>query len=269
VFSSVAADYDLMNDFMSAGVYRLWKDHLLASLSLPPTLQALSRSPPADSPEQPLYAHLDVAGGTGDVSFRVFDELSSCLPSLRLPPAGGKAPQATVTVCDINPDMLRVGAERAVALYGADLVETLDEPPSPAKPLRFREGNAERLPFDPGSFDSYTIAFGLRNVTDPSRALRNALELLKPGGRLLVLEFSRPPNPVLSAAYDAYSFNVIPPLGAAVAGDEASYRYLVESIRKWDDQAQLTERMEDAGFQGVAHEDLAGGIVALHSGWKL
>jgi ubiquinone/menaquinone biosynthesis methyltransferase len=175
--------------------------------------------------------------------------------------------------------MLRVGEGRAVDKFGIDCVWKMedgdvaitanDAANATHKPLRFKEANAEKLPFPDGSFDCYTIAFGLRNVTNPSIAIAEAYRVLKPGGRMLILEFSHPTNAAFSKIYDAYSFNVIPPMGAAVAGDEASYRYLVESIRKWDVQEALKERMETEGFRGVRWEDLNGGICAIHSGWKI
>jgi len=267
IFSSVATNYDLMNDFMSLGIHRLWKDYLVNDLlSLPATLHAKSSSSAV------TYAHLDVAGGTGDISFRIFDLLKTHVPSLPDFTPGG-TPPATVTVCDINPDMLRVGEQRAIAQFGVDAVEMMSDRENgatpPAKPIRFYEGNAECLPFEDSSFDCYTIAFGLRNVTNPTAAVADAFRVLKPGGRMVILEFSHLTNPVMQSFYDAYSFNIIPPMGAMVAGDEGSYRYLVESIRKWDTQEQLKERMMGEGFRGVKYQNINFGIVAIHEGYKV
>jgi demethylmenaquinone methyltransferase/2-methoxy-6-polyprenyl-1,4-benzoquinol methylase len=225
VFHKVAGRYDLMNDLMSAGLHRAWKDALVSSLR-----------PPRDRP----FAHLDVAGGTGDVAFRVLD-------------AAG--PRAHVTVLDINTDMLAVGRERTPArLEGR---------------VDFVEGNAEALPFPEESFDIYTIGFGLRNVTNKDKALKDAYRVLRKGGRIMVLEFSHLPHPALQAAYDAYSFNIIPKLGQAVANDAASYKYLVESIRRFPKQHELQEMVADAGFQYATHTNFMAGIVAVHSGFKL
>lgn len=167
----------------------------------------------------------------------------------------------SVTVCDINPEMLRVGEKRARERFGSSL---LDE----TKALSFVEGNAQSLQFDDNSFDLYTIAFGLRNVTDVDMALREACRVLKPGGRFMCLEFSQIPDPLLRQIYDTYSFNVIPGLGELVANDRASYQYLVESIRKFSNQEELVSRMKEAGFQEAKYTNLTGGIVAIHEGWK-
>ena len=172
----------------------------------------------------------------------------------------------SVTVCDASAGMLRVGEARARDRYGAALLDGTG--PTGAAALRFVEGNAERLPFDEGSFDLYTIAFGLRNVTDVDAALREARRVLRPGGRFLCLEFSRVVNPMFRSVYDAYSFHAIPRLGEAVAGDAASYRYLVESIRKFCTQEELVGRIAAAGFEGVKYTNMTGGIVAVHEGWK-
>lgn len=253
VFSSVADRYDVMNDLLSGGLHRLWKDELVKRAAV----SAAACVEPSDLPDAgaPPLDVLDVAGGTGDVAFRHRDAI--------LGPMGGNHSSAiehSVTVCDINSDMLRVGESRAFERYGNDVLNS---------GLQFVEGDAERLPFDDGSFDVYTIAFGLRNVTNVDAALRDAHRVLRPGGHYLCLEFSRVPNDVLRAAYDAYSLNVIPKMGAAVAGDEDSYRYLVESIRKFSDQEELTRKIEDAGFVGCSYLNLSGGIVAIHEGWKL
>jgi demethylmenaquinone methyltransferase/2-methoxy-6-polyprenyl-1,4-benzoquinol methylase len=225
VFHSVARRYDLMNDLMSAGLHRLWKDALVSAVR-----------PPRTRP----FRHLDVAGGTGDVAFRLLDQ-------------GG--PQTRVTVLDINGDMLTVGRERAGRSY--------------AGRIDFVEANAEVLPLAPKSFDAYTIAFGIRNVPRIDLALREAHRVLKSGGHFLCLEFSKVDVPFLDSLYDAYSFNVIPRLGSMVAGDAESYRYLVESIRRFPTPAAFSRLIEEAGFRRVTHRPLTGGIVAIHSGWKI
>jgi demethylmenaquinone methyltransferase / 2-methoxy-6-polyprenyl-1,4-benzoquinol methylase len=226
VFHKVADRYDLMNDLMSFGLHRVWKD-ILAARVRPST----SRS----------FAHLDVAGGTGDVAFRIAK-------------AGG--PLTSVTVADINGDMLRVGAERARKRRLGDRV-------------RFVEANAEALPFAAGRFHAYTIAFGVRNVPRVEEALAEAYRVLKRGGRFLCLEFSRVDVPVLDRIYDAYSFSAIPAMGKVVAGDGAPYRYLVESIRKFPPPEIFAEMIAAAGFARVDSTPLSGGVVAIHSGWKL
>ena len=227
VFHSVAARYDLMNDLMSAGLHRLWKDAMITALN----------PPRGDTP----FALLDVAGGTGDISFRAAQ-------------AAGFGFHATV--CDINTDMLEVGRDRAVKLNLDDRVT-------------FVEGNAETLTFADRSFDAYTIAFGIRNVPRIDVALREAHRVLKPGGRFLCLEFSRVDLPVLEKIYDAYSFHVIPRIGERVAGDRDSYQYLVESIRKFPSPEAFARMIAAAGFSHVSHRRLSGGIVAIHSGWKI
>ncbi|MDB5478658.1 MAG: Ubiquinone/menaquinone biosynthesis methyltransferase UbiE [Alphaproteobacteria bacterium] len=223
VFSKVAGKYDVMNDFMSVGVHRLWKRQFVRRIN-------------------PRAAHkiLDVAGGTGDISFLVYDT------------SGG----ADITVSDINPEMLQVGQARAAdhGLVGK---------------LRWAEANAETLPFEDNSFDIYTIAFGLRNVTHIDQALREAFRVLKPGGKFYCLEFSKPVIAPLRKFYDAYSFNVIPKLGEIVAKDRDSYQYLVESIRQFPHQQGLKIRLEDAGFKNVTFENLSAGIAAIHCGVKI
>jgi demethylmenaquinone methyltransferase/2-methoxy-6-polyprenyl-1,4-benzoquinol methylase len=226
VFRSVARRYDLMNDLMSFGLHRAWKDALVTAVN-----------PPKGRP----FALIDLAGGTGDVALRVIE-------------AGGEATRATV--CDINPDMLAVGRERAAARSHADAVT-------------FTEANAEALPFKDRSFDAATIAFGIRNVPRIDQALAEAFRVLKIGGRFLCLEFSAVNVPGLDALYDAYSFNVIPALGRAVAGDGESYRYLVESIRRFPKPQQFADMLRAAGFARVSYRLMTGGIVALHSGWRL
>ncbi|SCY51024.1 bifunctional demethylmenaquinone methyltransferase/2-methoxy-6-polyprenyl-1,4-benzoquinol methylase UbiE [Microvirga guangxiensis] len=225
VFRSVASRYDLMNDLMSAGLHRLWKGDFVSTLR-----------PPKDRP----FRHLDVAGGTGDIAFRILE-------------AGG--PQTKVTVLDINGEMLKVGAERASNRYG----DRID----------FVEANAEELPLESSTYDGYTIAFGIRNVPRIDAALREAHRVLKPGGRFLCLEFSKVDVPLLDKIYDAYSFNVIPRMGQMVTGDAHSYQYLVESIRKFPPPAAFARMIEEAGFRRVTYRPLSAGVVAIHSGWKI
>jgi len=225
VFDAVAPKYDLMNDLMSAGIHRLWKGAMVDWLA-PRAGQAV----------------VDVAGGTGDIAFRLLDRMGE-----------GALP---VTVCDINAEMLGVGRNRAVdrgRLHGVNWVC----------------GNAETLPFPDMSFDAYTIAFGLRNVTHIEAALAEGRRVLKPGGRLLCLEFSKVLVPVLDTLYDAYSFRVLPWLGGMVAGDREAYRYLAESIRRFPDQQGLATRMTSVGLEQVKVRNLSGGIAALHSGWRI
>jgi demethylmenaquinone methyltransferase / 2-methoxy-6-polyprenyl-1,4-benzoquinol methylase len=227
VFHSVASRYDLMNDLMSAGLHRVWKDIMVNTLN-----------PPKN--ERP-YALLDVAGGTGDIAFRAAK-------------ASGEGFRATV--CDINGDMLAVGRDRAVKRHLDDRVS-------------FVEGNAESLAFPDCGFDGYTIAFGIRNVPRIDLALKEAFRVLRPGGRFLCLEFSSVDMPGLDRIYDLFSFKVIPELGRAVTGDAESYRYLVESIRKFPKPAAYADMIRAAGFSRVNWQTLSGGIVALHSGWRL
>ncbi len=223
VFSNVASKYDVMNDVMSVGVHRLWKDAMMDWLA-PRAGQRL----------------LDVAGGTGDVAFRFLK----------------RAPEASAVVCDMTEGMLVEGQRRAEA-------EAL------AGRLDWVVGDAMALPFGDGEFDTYTISFGIRNVTRIGDALAEAFRVLKPGGRLMVLEFSQLPNAGLQKLYDLYSFNVIPRMGQAIAGDRDSYQYLVESIRKFPDQERFAGMIRDAGFGQVRYRNLSMGIAALHSGWKL
>ncbi len=223
VFTNVASKYDLMNDVMSGGVHRLWKDAMMDWLA-PRSGQRL----------------LDVAGGTGDIAFRF----------LR------RAPGASAVVCDMTEGMLIEGRKRAEATAMADRLEWVT-------------GDAMKLPFEDSSFDVYTISFGIRNVTRIPDALSEAFRVLRPGGRLMVLEFSQLPNAGLQRLYDLYSFNVIPRLGQAIAGDRDSYQYLVESIRRFPDQDTFAGMIRDAGFGQVKFRNLSMGIAALHSGWKL
>lgn len=221
VFDSVAGRYDLMNDLMSLGIHRLWKDALMDWI--------------APRPDRTL---LDVAGGTGDIAFRYRER------------GGGP-----VTVCDINESMLSVGRERAAEKGVDDLTWTV--------------GNAEMLPLESNSADLYTIAFGLRNVTDIDAALHDARRVLKPGGRFLCLEFSRLAIPALDPVYDFYSFKVLPEIGARVADDREAYQYLAESIRKFPDQESFVERIDAAGLGRIRYRNLSGGIAAIHSAWKI
>ena len=227
VFHSVASRYDLMNDLMSMGLHRVWKDLMINALN----------PPRGDKP----FALLDMAGGTGDIAFRA---------------AKAAGPGFRATVCDINSDMLGVGRERAAARHLDDRVS-------------FVEGNAEALAFPSNAFDAYTIAFGIRNVPRIDLALGEAFRVLKPGSRFLCLEFSTVDMPGLDRIYDLFSFKVIPPLGRAVTGDAESYRYLVESIRKFPRPSGFAEMIRAAGFSRVSWQSLSGGIVALHSGWRL
>ena len=226
VFHKVAQRYDVMNDLMSGGLHRVWKDVFVAKVHP-------SRSGP--------FKHLDVAGGTGDIAFRVAR-------------AGG--PNTKVTVLDINGDMLEVGRERA-------------EKKGLADQLTFVEANAEDLPFPDGEFDAYTIAFGIRNVPRIEKALSEAYRTLKRGGHFLCLEFSQVEAPLLAKIYESYSFSMIPLIGRLVTGEAEPYRYLVESIRQFPPAEEFAAMIERAGFQRVGFTRLTGGVVAIHSGWKL
>lgn len=253
VFSRVADSYDLMNDVMSAGVHRVWKDHFVHGMGLP-AISAASASG---------VRVLDVAGGTGDIAFRIADALlAGEAAGARVPAAGAeRSDRAEITVYDINADMLRVGEQRAGARA------QLQRPGAPV--LRWVVGDAEKLPFADESFDLYSIAFGIRNVTTVPNALREAHRVLKPGGRFVCLEFSQVENPLLRAVYDEYSFRLIPVLGSLVANDRASYQYLVESIRKFPNQVAFAEWIRDAGFEAVSYTNLTFGAVAVHSGFKV
>ncbi|MDR6816007.1 demethylmenaquinone methyltransferase/2-methoxy-6-polyprenyl-1,4-benzoquinol methylase [Neorhizobium sp. 2083] len=226
VFHKVAKRYDVMNDVMSAGMHRVWKDALIASLN----------------PRKDVgYKTLDVAGGTGDVAFRIVEASDR---------------KAHVTVLDINGSMLAVGAERA-------------EKKRLSENLTFVEANAESLPFEANSFDAYTIAFGIRNVPHIDVALKEAYRVLKRGGRLLVLEFSEVEMPLLERFYEEWSFKAIPRFGRMITGDAEPYQYLVESIRKFPNQENFAAMIRNAGFSRVTYTNYTGGIAALHSGWKL
>lgn len=226
VFRKVARRYDLMNDLMSGGLHRAWKDALVTAINPPRQARA--------------FQLLDVAGGTGDVAFRAVE-------------AGGSATRATVL--DASADMLQVGRERARERGLED--------------VSFVEGNAEHLPFADSSYDAVSIAFGMRNVPRIERALGEAFRVLRPLGHFLCLEFSAVDVPGLDRLYDLYSFRIIPALGRAVVGDAEPYRYLVESIRRFPRPETLAAMLRGAGFRRVSHRRLSGGIVALHSGWRL
>ena len=223
VFTNVASKYDIMNDVMSVGIHRIWKDAMMDWL--------------APRPGQRL---LDVAGGTGDVSFRFLE----------------RAGQANAVVLDMTESMLVEGRKRAEATSRDECLDWV-------------VGDAMALPFEDNSFEVYTISFGIRNVTRIPDALSEAYRVLRPGGRLMVLEFSQLPNAMMQKAYDLYSFNVIPKMGKIVAGDSESYQYLVESIRQFPDQETFAAMIRDAGFENVNYRNMTMGVAALHSGWKI
>jgi len=223
VFNSVASKYDVMNDVMSMGVHRIWKDAMMDWL--------------APRPGQKL---LDVAGGTGDIAFRFLK----------------RAGAGHATVLDLTEPMLIAGRQRAEADRMADSLDWI-------------VGDAMALPFAANTFDAYTISFGIRNVTRPQEALDEAFRVLRPGGRLMVLEFSQLPNAAMQKAYDLYSFNVIPRMGQMIAGDRDSYQYLIESIRNFPDQDTFLGMVRKAGFENASYRNLSLGIAALHSGWKI
>lgn len=241
VFTKVASNYDIMNDLMSGGLHRLWKERLVSKLSPFPGMK-----------------HLDVAGGTGDVAFRILETINSVNRRAIEDTLEDDLQQETqIYVCDINPNMLDVGKKRAQQ-------RGLGEQGS----LIWVEGDAEKLNFEDGSMDGYTIAFGIRNVTHIEKVLAEAYRVLKKGGRFLCLELSHVEAPVFKQLYDYYSFSVIPVLGELVAGDRDSYQYLVESVRRFPPQEVFASMIADAGFQKVEYENLVGGVVAIHSGLK-
>jgi demethylmenaquinone methyltransferase/2-methoxy-6-polyprenyl-1,4-benzoquinol methylase len=227
VFAKVARRYDLMNDLMSGGLHRLWKDDLIGWLAPPREGRA--------------FRLLDVAGGTGDVALRF---------------ARATHEHATAVICDISPQMLEVGRRRVADAGLSDRIQLV-------------EGNAEALAFADKSFDAYTIAFGIRNVTHIDRALSEAFRVLKPGGRFMCLEFSECQMPILDRLYDFHSFEIIPRLGQLTAGAAQPYEYLVESIRKFPKQERFADMVREAGFEQVKYRNLSGGIAAIHSGWKI
>jgi len=231
VFDSVAEKYDIMNDVMSGGLHRLWKNELISDLRPAPAMHLL-----------------DVAGGTGDITFRF-------LKAARRRSSQGDSP-AKVTICDINHNMLKAGRNRALDQGIFD-------------PIDWVTGNAEMLPMPDRSVDVYSIAFGIRNVTHIDMALKEAYRVLKPGGRFMCLEFSKVDLPLLKQIYDVYSFKFIPHFGELITGDKDSYQYLVESIRKFPSQEKFRKMIEDAGFKKTSYRNLSGGIVAIHSGWRI
>lgn len=221
VFDSVASNYDVMNDVMSGGMHRLWKAQMVRDLRLQDGMRIL-----------------DLAGGTGDIAFRM-----------------RKGAQLGITVCDINASMLEHGRNRAFDKGFSD--------------LEWVCGNAECLPLPSRQFDVCTIAFGIRNVTDIPKALKDIHRTLKPGGRFVCLEFSYVTNPALKPIYDTYSFSCIPRFGEWIAKDRDSYQYLVESIRRFPKQEAFAKMMKEAGFEQVSYRNLTGGVVAIHSGWRI
>ena len=224
VFDSVASRYDLMNDLMSAGLHRLWKDSFIDWLA----------------PRKNTHL-LDVAGGTGDIAFRFSKKTKN---------------QAKVTILDRNENMLNEGKRRLnVGQIAPD--------------LEWVCGDAMNLPFKNEIFDYYTISFGIRNVLDLKKCLSEASRVLKPGGRIMILEFSKVENETLNKIYDAFSFNVVPRLGKLIANDAESYQYLIESIRKFPSQEKLASLVSEAGFRLVKYRNLTQGVVAMHSGWKV
>lgn len=255
VFENVASNYDLMNDLMSGGIHRVWKDYFVSRIQPRPDIRLL-----------------DVAGGTGDIAFRIIQHIlltdggeKSVTSSTKRSNADGRSELGQeandcplpyeITVCDISQSMLDVGQNRAEELG--------------YKGISWICGDAQKLPFPDDEFDCYTIAFGIRNVVDIEKALDEAYRVLRPGGRIMCLEFSHVKNPLVKWVYDQYSFNIIPAMGQVVAGDWKSYQYLVESIRRFPDQESFKEMIEYAGFRCATYENLNLGIAAIHSGFKI
>lgn len=241
IFTKVAARYDIMNDLMSGGLHRLWKDDMVGRLA-----------------PMPGRSYIDVAGGTGDVAFRIHDKLRHRAAWHDF--EGTDPIPGSITICDINASMLAQGRDRAI-----DQLRTQGH----TARLRWLCSPAEALPLDDACMDGYTIAFGIRNVADIPAALNEAHRILKPGSRFLCLEFCPEVLPWLQKAYDRYSFKVIPRLGELITGDRDSYQYLVESIRTFPPPEEFASMMRDAGFGRVTHTPMSLGIVAIHSGWKL
>jgi len=240
VFEAVATNYDVMNDAMSAGVHRVWKDYFVSKLL----------------PIRPGTQILDVAGGTGDIAFRIAKNIELFNKKNQI--NADEAKQSGVLISDINEAMLEVGKKRALEL-------NLSCP----EILSWLCADAQELPLEDNRFDVYTIAFGIRNVVDIQKALDEAYRVLKPGGRFMCLEFSHVENPAIRWVYDKYSFQVIPPMGELIAGDWKSYQYLVESIRKFPTQETFKMMIEEAGFRCVSYQNLTFGVVAIHSGFKI
>ncbi|KAF5396760.1 Ubiquinone/menaquinone biosynthesis C-methyltransferase UbiE [Paragonimus heterotremus] len=239
VFENVAQKYDLMNDAMSVGIHRVWKDKFVRQIMPTHNLKCL-----------------DVAGGTGDIAFRIYKFSQALTPSQSTNssygPMGTAAPE--ITLCDINPSMMEVGKTRAQKLGISN--------------INWVEGDAEKLPFPDNSYDVYTIAFGIRNCTHIDKVLQEAHRVLKPNGRFFCLEFSRVVNPLLRKLYDVYSMQLIPVMGQLIAGDWNSYQYLVESIRRFPTQTEFSHLIQEAGFMSVHVTNYSGGICAVHSGFK-
>jgi len=227
VFNSVNNNYDVMNDLMSFGIHRMWKDVMVEWLA-----------------PRPAWKIIDVAGGTGDIALKIKRHLGDRYNS-----------NGIITVCDINESMVNSGRNKAID------IGVLNE-------IKWTVGNAENLPFADMEFDAYTIAFGLRNVTNLSLALQEANRVLKPGGRFMCLEFSKLSSPTLGKFYDFYSFSMLPNLGKIITGDKDAYSYLVESIKLFPDQNKVCNLMELNGFKNIKYRNLSNGIVAIHSGWK-